>query len=115
MSLEPAASTSLQVASCTGCGAELAPTLLSCPVCRRLVHTDRLKVLADAAETAERDENPSLALTSWQEAITLLPGGTRQHALISERIARLGRQAESIPPRPQAARPLSDDSTEAGG
>src|SRR5271157_2415335 len=115
MSLEPASSTSIRVQTCAACGAELAPTLLSCPSCRRLVHTDRLKALAEAAESAERDDNPSLALASWQEAITLLPRGTRQYALIAERIARLGRQVESSPVRSPAARPASDAPTTAPG
>ncbi len=112
MSLEPDAATSFQVFTCAGCGAELAPTLLSCPACRRLVHTDRLKELAETAESAERDENPSLALASWQEAMTLLPTGTRQHTLIGERIARLGRQVESIPGHPTAAKAISNDATD---
>ena len=60
MSLEPASSTSIRVQTCASCGAELAPTLLSCPSCRRLVHADRLKALAEAAETAERDDNLEL-------------------------------------------------------
>ena len=34
---------------------EVAPNLLSCPSCRRLVHADRLKELAETAEAAERD------------------------------------------------------------
>ncbi len=108
MSLESANSTSIGVQTCAACGAELAPTLLSCPSCRRLVHTDRLNALAEAAESALVDDNPSLALASWQEAITLLPRGTRQYAMIAERIARLGRQVESSPVRSPAARPASD-------
>jgi Zn-dependent protease len=115
MSLEPASSTSIRVQTCAACGTELAPTLLSCPSCRRLVHTDRLKALAEAAESAERDDNPSLALASWQEAITLLPRGTRQYAMIAERISRLGRQVESSPVRSPAARPSSDTPTAALG
>ena len=89
MSLEPASSMSIRVQTCAACGAELAPTLLACPSCRRLVHTDRLKALAEAAEAAERDDNPSLALASWQEVITLLPRGTRQYP----RDRRANRQA----------------------
>ncbi len=115
MSLEPAGTTSIRVQTCAACGVELAPTLLSCPSCLRLVHADRLKALAEAAESAERDDNPSLALACWQEVIALLPRGTRQYALIAERIARLGRQVESSPVRSPAARPSSDAPTAALG
>ncbi len=41
--------------SCPTCGSEVAPNLLSCPSCRRLVHSDRLNELADTAEAAEHD------------------------------------------------------------
>ena len=39
----------LTVRSCPACGSEIAPRLLSCPSCHWLVHTDRLKGLAEAA------------------------------------------------------------------
>ena len=40
------------VTACGGCGTGLAPSLLSCPACHRLVHSERLKELAARAETA---------------------------------------------------------------
>ena len=58
--------------------------MLSCPSCCRLIHADRLKALAENAENAEQDDDPSLALSYWQEAIRLLPGGTRQYALLGK-------------------------------
>ena len=39
--------------SCPGCGSEIAPRLLCCPSCRRLVHGARLKELSEAADDAE--------------------------------------------------------------
>jgi Zn-dependent protease len=80
---------------CPACGSEVAPNLLSCPSCHRLVHADRLKGLAGTAEAAERAGELSAALASWREALTLLPQESRQHAVIADRIARLGRQVEA--------------------
>jgi Zn-dependent protease len=81
--------------SCPACGTEVAPNLLSCPSCHRLVHADRLKGLAATAEAAERAGELSAALASWREALTLLPPESRQYAVIAGRVAGLGRQVES--------------------
>ncbi len=82
---------------CDSCGGDVAASLLSCPSCHRLIHAGRLKELAASAENAERAGDPSTALASWQEAITLLPSESRQHAVIADRISRLGRLVESQP------------------
>jgi Zn-dependent protease len=95
MSADPSPAVGLPVRSCDACGTELAPALLSCPVCHRLVHAERLRILADSAEAAERAGQTSQALQDWRQAIELLPSGTRQHTVISERIARLTRQVEA--------------------
>jgi Zn-dependent protease len=78
--------------ACPACGADLAPSLLACPSCHRLVHADRLKDLAEAAESSD---DPAVALAAWREALALLPPQTRQYNVISDRIARLGREVES--------------------
>jgi Zn-dependent protease len=94
--------------TCPACRSEVSPNLLSCPSCHRLVHADRLKGLAETADTAERTGDLSAALTAWREALSLLPPESRQYAAIAERIARLGRQVESTPSRPapgQVAQP----------
>jgi Zn-dependent protease len=88
---------------CPSCGGDVAANLLNCPSCHRLVHADRLKELAGLAEAAERDREPSTALASWQEAISLLPTESRQHAIITGRISRLGRQVEAGPAAKTAA------------
>jgi len=97
MANELVSSSPLMARSCPACGSEVAPNLLSCPSCRRLVHAARLKGLAEAAEASERDGDLSAALASWNEAIALLPPDTRQYATIADRIARLGRQVEAGP------------------
>jgi len=100
-------SSPLMARSCPDCGSEIAPNLLSCPSCRRLVHATRLKALAEAAEASEHDGDPPAALASWREAIALLPPETRQHTAIAERIARLGRQVEAGPSRSRPSARLS--------
>jgi len=105
MADEFVSSSPVLASSCPACGSEIAPSLLSCPSCRRLVHSTRLKELADAAEASEQDGEPTAALASWREAIALLPPETRQYAAIAGRIARLGRQVEAgpAPARPAPA------------
>jgi Zn-dependent protease len=87
----------LETLVCPACGVEVAPNLLSCPGCRRLVHAERLKRLADDAERAEQGGDPLAALVAWREALELLPAGTRQHAAISDRVAALGRRVDASP------------------
>jgi Zn-dependent protease len=111
---------------CPSCGGEVAPNLLSCPSCHRLVHSERLKELAESAEAAERAGDPTSALGAWREAIVLLPPASRQHAVISGRMDALSRQVEALPrgtaaataARPTAATgpgPASRDARWAGG
>jgi Zn-dependent protease len=91
---------------CSSCGAEVAPSLLSCPSCHRLVHAERLKELAESAEASERAGDLAAALGAWREAIILLPLASRQHAVISGRIDVLSRQVEAGPvPNARAAQP----------
>jgi Zn-dependent protease len=91
---------------CDSCGAEVAPRLLSCPSCHRLVHADRLKALAESAEAAERAGELAAARGAWQEAFGLLPPGSRQASVIGSRIAALSRRIETEPamkgPKPSA-------------
>jgi Zn-dependent protease len=74
---------------CAACGVELAPGMVACPACRKLVHTDRLRILAAEAEAAEREGRLTDALTRWREALDLLPAGSAQHRTISETVRRL--------------------------
>lgn len=75
--------------SCSDCGSEIAPGLLACPGCSRLVHAEELARLARAAETAERDGDMTTALGAWRRASELLPKGTLQHTKIDERMRAL--------------------------
>jgi len=78
---------------CSGCGTELAASLLRCPACRRLVHADRLSALSSEAERFEQAGNPAQALTGWRAALELLPADAPQVATIQQQIASLTVQA----------------------
>jgi Zn-dependent protease len=80
--------------TCPGCGTQLAPSLLTCPSCQRLVHADRLRALA---EEAGRAASPTEALVAWRSALELLPPTSRQHATVSASIAALGREVDAAP------------------
>jgi len=89
---------------CAGCATELAPGLLSCPSCARLVHAERLTGLAAQASAAETSGDLTRALTAWREAVLLLPVGSRQKAVAEEKVRalsdRLGSAAAPADPRP---------------
>lgn len=74
---------------CAACGVELAPGMLACPACRRLVHGGRLKGLAAAATTAEGEGRLTDAVASLREARELLPAGSKQREVIDASIRRL--------------------------
>lgn len=87
---------------CAACGVELAPGMLACPACRKLVHADRLKALSAEAESAHREGRLTEALTQWREVLDLLPPGVKQRVAVEERIRRIGEavdRGESAPAR----------------
>ncbi len=75
--------------ACPECGTELAPALLACPACRRLVHRERLEALATQADQAELRGERDAALALWREAQGLLPVDSAQSRGVAERVARL--------------------------
>ncbi|HXJ33519.1 MAG TPA: site-2 protease family protein [Candidatus Eisenbacteria bacterium] len=87
--------------TCAGCGAQLGPSMLACPACRRLVHAARLQELAAAAREATERGDAGAALAAWREAHDLLPPQARQRAVVAERIAALSATVGAAP----AARP----------
>lgn len=84
-----------QPARCAGCGAEVAPALLACPACRRLVHAERLRRLAAEAEGAEAAARIADAVASWRSALELLPHEAPQAATIRARVDALSQRLES--------------------
>jgi Zn-dependent protease len=85
---------------CLQCGAEVAPSLLACPACGRLVHADRLTALAASAEHHERDGRTHDAVTAWRSALVLLPAEAPQVAAIRARIDGLTRVLDRAPAPP---------------
>lgn len=74
---------------CSGCGTELAGSLLRCPACRRLVHADRLSALSIEAEQHEEGGDTAQALIAWRVALDLLPPDASQVETIQRRIGSL--------------------------
>jgi Zn-dependent protease len=97
--------------ACESCGTEIAPGLLNCPACHRLVHSDRLKRLAGEADEATAAGDHRAALVAWREALELLPAGSRQYEVIAGRVAELGRKVDEQP-LPASASGSESDGTE---
>ncbi|NRD62604.1 site-2 protease family protein [Corallococcus exiguus] len=87
---------SLLTQRCEGCGSELAPRLLTCPSCRKLVHGKRLTQLASDAQAASQRGASMDALALWREALELLPPDTAQHAQVTARVTALSQQADAL-------------------
>ncbi|MBI3271631.1 MAG: site-2 protease family protein [Planctomycetes bacterium] len=103
--------------TCADCGTELAPGLLACPTCRRLVNSERLKALAAEAEQARHAGDLAAALTAWRSALDLLPADSRQHEQVLLTIQGLSRQVEAgaaAPGAPTQASPSSAASASSG-
>lgn len=86
---------------CPQCRTEIAPSLLVCPSCKRLVHAGELKRLAAEAEQAVAVHDLSRALSLWRQALDLLPRGTRQHEIISNKVDDLSRRVGTGTPGAQ--------------
>jgi Zn-dependent protease len=81
---------------CPQCGTQIAPALLACPSCHRLVHADELKRLAAEAERTTQAGDVSAALTAWRQAVELLPPDSTQHQVVAARIAALSRSLDGV-------------------
>jgi Zn-dependent protease len=93
MNGEPATRTAI----CPQCGTHVAPALLACPSCRRLVHADELKRLAADAERATHSGDSGAALAAWRQALDLLPGDSTQHQVVTARVLELSRMVDGGP------------------
>lgn len=95
-------------ALCPQCGTEVAPHLLICPGCHRLIHGDRLKSLAGEADQAEASGDPTVAMIAWRSALELLPPGSRQHEVIRQKVGELVKVVDAIPgPKPKSVDPTA--------
>src|SRR5438094_1343829 len=82
---------------CPQCGTHVAPALLACPSCQRLVHADELRRLAAEGERSRQAGDPSGALAAWRQALDLLPRDTTQHQAVAARIVALSRTVDGEP------------------
>jgi Zn-dependent protease len=96
---------------CAGCGVELAPGMVACPACRKLVHTDRLRALAAEAATAEREARLTDALRAWREALSLLPEASTQRKTVEDTIRRLSEGIDRSGSAPPVAKPARGRAT----
>jgi Zn-dependent protease len=71
------------------CGTDLAPGLLACPSCQRLVHAEALGHLTREASALESAGDIRGSLSKLRTALVMLPANTRQHAILHERASRL--------------------------
>jgi Zn-dependent protease len=82
---------------CDACGTDIAPGLLSCPGCHRLVHASTLKDLQQRALAAAQAGDVSSELAAWRSIEQLIPPDSRQFATVSGRIAALTTRSSSDP------------------
>lgn len=82
---------------CETCGTGVAPGILACPGCHRLVHAETLKKYRDDAEAAARAGNVQEELAAWRLAAQLLPPQSKQYATVHEKIAALSQAADAAP------------------
>jgi Zn-dependent protease len=69
--------------------------LLVCPKCHRLVHAEDLKRLASEAQVSEQANDLTTALSTWREALELLPRDSRQYQTISEKVGALSARVDT--------------------
>jgi Zn-dependent protease len=105
------------IRSCEQCGTHLAPAMLACPACGRLVHAGQLRALAADAEDAAGRGDIVGALGKWREALDLLPAGSRQREVVTAKVNALSEQVRTDPAvaRAAAAAPQASQPTSAGG
>jgi Zn-dependent protease len=97
------ATPSVEGQPCAACGTQVAPGLLACPGCHRLVHAGTLNAHAARAEASARAGDLRAALEAWRASLDLLPAGSKQHEWVTERVAALALQVDSTA---AAAEPL---------
>lgn len=79
---------------CPDCRSEVAPGLLACPGCQRLVYGVELRGLAEEARVAADRGDLSGALAAWRSAHEKVPPESSQAAAILARIHRLSKQLD---------------------
>lgn len=91
-------SSAVAIRRCAACGCELAPSLLACPGCSRLVHAEELTRLAGEAEAALSRAALGEAATQWRRVLALLPPDAPQAEEVRVRLDALSRRIETEGP-----------------
>src|SRR2546427_4463247 len=104
-----------QPLACPQCGTQIAPALLACPSCQRLVHSDALKGLAAEAERTAQAGDMSAALAAWRQARELLPPDSSPPTGGSARILELSRALGRRPAAPKQRAAGGKRATGGGG
>jgi Zn-dependent protease len=86
---------------CPRCGLTYAPSLLACPGCGRLSHSDSLKSLLSASKEAEAAGDWAGALLPLRDAVKLLPEDSQQCRQVQAQLVRLSSLVETDPGRPR--------------
>jgi Zn-dependent protease len=95
--------------TCPQCATELAPHARACPACGLLLYADKLKKLAASAEAAESAGDLLQARMNWENALKFLPADSKQHTIITGRVAGLNERLEPASPSSSAAKPANPD------
>jgi Zn-dependent protease len=74
---------------CPSCGSSVAASLLTCPVCQRLVYAEKLNELAGEAARLTQSGDLEGALAMWRQALPLVPPGSVQYQKIAAAIQQL--------------------------
>lgn len=82
---------------CPECGSEIAPALLKCPRCSRLVHAGELNRLSAEAQQAAGAGDLTAELEAWRRALELLPPDSRQYAAVEQKVQALSARVEAAP------------------
>lgn len=83
---------------CQRCGAPLPPDALVCTRCGLLVHSDRLRALAQNAIEIETT-NPAAAVPIWRDILSLLPRESQQYQEVRGHIGQLTGDPSLAPQR----------------
>ena len=100
---------------CVRCATELAPHALACPACGTLVHTEKLKQLAAAANGALTAGDLAGAREQWEQALRFLPPESQQYATIRARVTDLTKRIDATVPAESKPKTEGDSWWKRGG
>ena len=85
----------LPVYNCPECSHYLPPGTLVCPDCHALAYAGYLREIAIQATGQESAGTYAAARDTWQQGLVWLPGGTKQHDAVVQRIATIDQRLQA--------------------